>query len=127
MPSSTDVVFRALADSTRRRIIDLLAERGAMTVGELAAEFPDLVASGVSKHLMNLRASGLVRATRQGRKQIYRLESEALVDTLVPWIAKYEQYWTAALERLRGVAQAGGARDRDKREKKSRARGRKRR
>lgn len=94
-----------LADPTRRRILDLLAERGALTVGELAAEFPDLVASGVSKHLMGLRASGLVSATRQGRQQLYRLNADAMADALAPWLAKYEPYWSDALERLRRLAE----------------------
>jgi hypothetical protein len=70
---------------------------------------PCLVASGISKHLMNLRAAGLVRAERQGRQQIYRLQPDALAAALAPWIAKYEQYWSAALERLRGLAQEDGS------------------
>ena len=49
MPRSSDDLFRALADPTRRRILDLLAERGTATVGELADQFPDLVASGISE------------------------------------------------------------------------------
>jgi DNA-binding transcriptional ArsR family regulator len=111
MPSDSDTLFRNLADPTRRRILDLLAEGGPLTVGQLAAEFPDLVASGISKHLMGLRAAGLVSATRRGRQQFYRLEPDVLAATLAPWIAKYEQYWAAALERLRGLAQEGGAGD----------------
>jgi|SRR5437867_441574 len=105
MPSNTDSLFRTLADSTRRQILDLLAEQGPLSVSELAAQFPDLVTSGISKHLMSLRAAGLVSAERQGRLQIYRLEPDALVADLTPWIAKYEQYWSAALERLRNVSQ----------------------
>jgi DNA-binding transcriptional ArsR family regulator len=108
MPSNPDALFRTLADSTRRQILDLLAERGPLSVGQLAAEFPDLVPSGISKHLMSLRASGLVSAARQGRLQIYRLEPDTLVAELTPWIAKYEQYWSAALERLRNVSQESG-------------------
>ena len=71
----------------------------------MAAEFPDLVASGISKHLMGLRAAGLVGATRQGRQQIYRLNAEAMADALAPWLAKYARYWSAALERLRDLAE----------------------
>jgi DNA-binding transcriptional ArsR family regulator len=111
MPSNSDIVFRMLADPTRRLVLDLLAERGPMTVGQLAAEFPGLVASGISKHLMSLRAAGLVSATRQGRQQIYQLEPDALATGLTPWIVKYEQYWSAALERLRELAEKGGAKD----------------
>jgi DNA-binding transcriptional ArsR family regulator len=108
MPGNSDALFRILADPTRRLILDLLAECGSLTVGQLAAEFPDLVASGISKHLMSLRAAGLVSATRRGRQQIYQLEPDALAAGLTPWIAKYEQYWFTALERLRELAEQRG-------------------
>lgn len=94
-----------LADPTRRRILDLLAERGPLTVGQLAGEFPGLVSSGISKHLMGLRAAGLVSATRQGRQQLYQLEAEAFSSALAPWLAKYEPYWSSALVRLRDLAE----------------------
>ena len=106
MSTNSDTLFRMLGDSTRRHILDLLAEQGPQTVGQLAAGFPDLVTSGISKHLMSLRAAGLVSATRRGREQIYQLESDALAAGLAPWIAKYERYWSGALERLRDLAQA---------------------
>jgi DNA-binding transcriptional ArsR family regulator len=107
--STTDTLFRTLADSTRRQILDLLAERGPQSVGDLAAEFPDLVQSGISKHLMSLRAAGLVSAERQGRNQIYQLEPDTLVAELTPWLAKYERYWSTALERLRDLAEGRDA------------------
>lgn len=94
-----------LADPTRRRILDLLAERGTLSVGALAAEFPDLVASGISKHLMVLRAAGLVVATSQGRRRLYRVDSDALATALLPWLARYAPYWAGALERLRRLAE----------------------
>jgi len=107
MLNKTDALFRALADPTRRQILDLLAERGPLTVGSLADQFPDLVASGISKHLMSLRETRLVSATRQGRQQVYRLEPDAVAAGLKPWIAKYEKYWKAPLERLRDLAEEG--------------------
>jgi DNA-binding transcriptional ArsR family regulator len=82
-----------------------------LTVSQLAAQFPELVPSGISKHLMSLRAAGLVSAKREGRTQIYHLEPEVLAAGLTPWIAKYERYWSAALERLRDLAQEGRAKD----------------
>jgi DNA-binding transcriptional ArsR family regulator len=105
LPDSGDALFRILADPTRRRILDLLAERGDMTVGELAAQFPGLVPSGISKHLMGMREAGLVSATRRGRQQVYRLNAEPFTAALAPWLAKYEPYWSAALDRLRRLAE----------------------
>jgi DNA-binding transcriptional ArsR family regulator len=104
-PDSTDDLFRVLADPTRRRILDLLADHGALTVSDLAARFPHLVASGISKHLMALRATGLVTATRQGRNQLYAIDADAMTRALSPWLARYETYWAGALTRLREVAE----------------------
>ena len=104
--SSSDELFRVLADPTRRRILDLLAEGGPLTVGQLAAEFPELVPSGISKHLMSLRAAGLVVATKHGRQQVYRIDGDVLAGALAPWLARYEAYWSGALARLRALAEA---------------------
>src|SRR5579872_4350581 len=65
--------FRAAADPTRRALLDLLAEQGPLTVGQLAARFPQLVPSGISKHLMLLRQLGFVQAVKQGRERSYQL------------------------------------------------------
>jgi len=104
---ATDTLFRMLADPTRRHILDLLAERGPLNVTELAADFPDLVASGISKHLMGLRSAGLVQSSRQGRRQIYTLEAAAMKEALTPWLRKYDRFWQNALERLRDLAEDG--------------------
>jgi DNA-binding transcriptional ArsR family regulator len=122
MPTNSDVLFRILADPTRRLILDLLAERGPLSVSQLAAEFPDLVASGISKHLMGLRAAGVVSATRRGRQQIYQLQPDVLAAALTPWIAKYERYWSDALKRLRNLAEDQSAKDRGEVQKNVRRR-----
>lgn len=111
MPTNSDALFRILADPTRRQILDLLAERGPLTVSELAGEFPRLVTSGISKHLMSLRAASLVSSTRRGREQVYRLKPDVLAAALTPWMAKYERYWSTALGRLRDLAEESAARD----------------
>ncbi len=105
-PDPSGELFRILADPTRRRILDLLAERGELTVGELAAEFPDLVASGISKHLMGLRAARLVTATKVGRTQRYRLDAATFSAALAPWVGRYEPYFSDALIRLRRLAES---------------------
>jgi DNA-binding transcriptional ArsR family regulator len=101
----TDTLFKILADPTRRRILDLLAEQGPLNVTELSAEFPDLVASGISKHLMGLRSAGLVHANREGRQQIYSLDVAAMAGPLAAWLKKYDRFWGGALERLRQLAE----------------------
>lgn len=107
-PEQTDLddLFRSLGDPTRRQILDLLAEHGSLTVTEIAAHFPHLVRSGISKHLMGLREQGLVGATRQGREQHYQIDAEAMQRLLQPWVAKYEQFWTVRLDRLKTLAEA---------------------
>jgi DNA-binding transcriptional ArsR family regulator len=106
VPDADDDVFRVLADPTRRRILDLLAEHEVRSVSQLAAEFPDLVSSGISKHLMALRAAGLVTATREGRNQLYRIDAGGFARALGPWLAKYELYWSGSLEALRDLAES---------------------
>ena len=52
------------------------------------------------------RAARLVKATRQGRQQqLYRIDARRMADALAPWLAEYEPYWSAALERLRDLAE----------------------
>lgn len=105
MSTDSDALFRILADPTRRQILDLLAERGPLTVSELAGQFPRLVTSGISKHLMSLRGARLVSATRRGREQVYQLKPDVLAAGLAPWMAKYDRYWSTALGRLRDLAE----------------------
>ena len=99
------MLFKILADPTRRRILDLLAEQGPLNVTGLSEKFPDLVASGISKHLMGLRSAGLVHANREGRQQIYSLDATALAEPLAAWLKKYDRFWGGALERLRQLAE----------------------
>lgn len=78
--------------------------RGSLTVGELAAEFPDLVTSGISKHLMTLRAAGLAQAVKSGRHQHYQIDDEGLRTAFAPWITQYETYWANALNKLQELS-----------------------
>lgn len=86
-------------------MLDLLADRRSLTVGQLAAEFPDLVASGISKHLMALRAAGLVQAEKHGRNQHYRIDPVGFDRAFGAWAARYETYWAGSLDRLRSLAE----------------------
>ena len=70
-----NTIFEALSDSTRRKILELLAERD-MTAGELAAYF-DITKPSLSHHLRKLETAGLVTARKNGRFIVYRQNSEA--------------------------------------------------
>ncbi len=75
-----DGVFRALADPTRRRILELLAAQDR-TAGEIAQQFPIAFAS-VSHHLRILRQAGLVAAEREGQHVRYRLDTTVFQETV---------------------------------------------
>src|SRR5437588_9265207 len=87
----------ALADPTRRRIVELLAER-ERTAGELAGEF-STSRPGVSRHLRVLREHGLVRARAEAQRRVYSLEPGPLAE-LDDWLARYRGFWSNRLDAL---------------------------
>lgn len=92
-----DTLLQALADSSRRTMLEILRDHPA-TVGELAEALP-IARPGVSRHLRILRAAGLVEVEQQAQWRIYRLKPEPLaeVDT---WLAPYRQLWEQRLDAL---------------------------
>jgi DNA-binding transcriptional ArsR family regulator len=89
--------LEALADPTRRTIVELLA-RGELSAGEIAARF-ETSRPGVSRHLRVLREQGLVRAREEGRLRLYSLDPEPL-EELDEWLARYRSFWTNRLDAL---------------------------
>jgi len=92
-----DGVLSALADSTRRRIVETL-KAGEASVAELAAPFA-ISQPAVSKHLAVLEKAGLISRRRVARKNICRLEGRAL-EPLSEWIDGYRRFWEGSLARL---------------------------
>lgn len=90
-------VFEALADPTRRRVLELLAER-ERSAGELAQSFA-VSRPAVSRHLRVLRDAGLVRWRGDAQRRIYALEPLPLAE-LDDWLAPYRRFWRDALDRL---------------------------
>jgi len=90
-------VFAALADPTRRRLLELLAT-GERSAGELAAEF-DISRPGVSRHLRVLREAGLVEVRQEAQRRIYSLRPEALIE-VDEWLADYRALWQSRLDAL---------------------------
>jgi DNA-binding transcriptional ArsR family regulator len=95
-----DQLFGALANPTRRDILDALIG-GDRTVGELAGMF-DMSQPSVSEHLRALRGSGLVDEARSGRHRVYRVTAEPLVE-LMEWLTPYERFWRARMNALGAV------------------------
>ena len=89
--------FEALADPTRRRIVELLAEHDR-NAGQIAAEF-DVSRPAVSRHLRVLREGGLVEARELGTQRVYSLAPAPLAE-LDAWLAKYRGFWAQRLDAL---------------------------
>jgi DNA-binding transcriptional ArsR family regulator len=95
--TATDAVFSALADPTRRHLIESLASRPASAT-RLASELP-ISRQAVAKHLAGLRAARLVRAERAGRETLYSLDPEPLTDA-ADWMARVGAEWDSRLADL---------------------------
>jgi DNA-binding transcriptional ArsR family regulator len=105
---SPEATFHALADPTRRAVLDLL-RRGSQPAGQIATAFP-ISRPAISKHLRLLRRAHLVREHREGRHRVYQLNPEPLraVDS---WIEQYRTFWSASLANLKAFVEAEHARE----------------
>jgi DNA-binding transcriptional ArsR family regulator len=97
-------VFVALADATRRQVLDHLAAHGEATATMLAAELP-VTRQAVVKHLNVLEQAGLVVGSRAGREVRYTLRSQPL-DTTARWMAGLAAEWDARLAAIKRTAEA---------------------
>ena len=95
---SREAAFSALADPTRRAVLDLL-RAGTRPAGDIARAFP-ISRPAISKHLRQLRKAHLVVETRSGRHRLYRLNPQPLkaVDS---WLEQYRVFWSAKLASLK--------------------------
>lgn len=96
--TAVDAVFAALADPTRRRVVETLAGGATVTASALAADLP-ISRQAVAKHLAALRRARLVRGERVGRETRYRLQAEPLGDA-ARWIATVGAEWDERLADL---------------------------
>lgn len=96
--------YDALADPTRRRILDLLRVRGALRAGDLAAWFPHISRPAVSKHVRVLREAGLVVERPEGRERWYDLNPVPLQEVF-DWLRFYESLWRDRLARLKDMVE----------------------
>lgn len=95
-----DAVFKALADPTRRKLLDLLHERGGRTLAELCAPLAS-TRQAVSKHLRLLEAANLVATLRRGREKLHFLNPVPIHEIHERWIGKFERNRLKALGDLK--------------------------
>jgi DNA-binding transcriptional ArsR family regulator len=105
---ATEATFQALADPTRRAVLDLL-RRGSQPAGQIAGAFP-VSRPAISKHLRLLRRAHLVREHREGRHRVYEINPEPLraVDS---WIEQYRSFWMSSLANLKAFVEEEHAKE----------------
>jgi uncharacterized protein YndB with AHSA1/START domain/DNA-binding transcriptional ArsR family regulator len=94
-------VFRALADPTRRAVLDALFEQDGQTLSALVTRFPDMSRFGVMKHLTVLHEAGLVLTERSGREKRHFLNPVPIAEIAGRWISRYAQPFTTSLVGLK--------------------------
>ena len=100
---SPETIFSALADPTRRAVLDLL-RGGRQPAGQIAQAFP-VSRPAISKHLRLLRRAHLVEERRQGRHRFYQLNPEPL-QAVDSWLEHYRIFWQAKLASLKAFVES---------------------
>ena len=119
-PRGTDAAYAALADPTRRAILELLRDEPGANAGQIAASFPRISRPAVSKHLRVLRDARLVTAEEQGREWKYQVDPQPLADIYFGWLQSFAPMWDESLRRLkRQVEERPDDRSRARRERRT--------
>lgn len=104
---SREDTFKAVADSTRRQILDMLREKGELRTGDIAEAFPRISRQAVSKHLRILHEAALIAEmpAEDGRERRYHLTPEPLLE-IEDWLQRYDALWTERIETLKSLVEA---------------------
>jgi DNA-binding transcriptional ArsR family regulator len=105
---SREAAFQALADPTRRAVLDLLRQ-GSQPAGQIAQAFP-VSRPAISRHLRLLRRAHLVQERREGRYRFYQLNPEPL-KAVVSWLEQYRAFWQSNLASLKAFVEAEHAKE----------------
>ncbi|AZB41820.1 ArsR family transcriptional regulator [Bacillus sp. FJAT-42376] len=95
-------VFQAIADPTRRKVLQLLSEK-ELPISEITSHFP-ISRTAIVKHLHILSEAELIKGHKSGREKIYRLHPEPLAE-LKDWLAYYERFWENKLSVMKHLAE----------------------
>jgi DNA-binding transcriptional ArsR family regulator len=99
-----DSLFAALADPTRRAIVERLLAAGELSVGDVAAPFA-ISTPAISRHLQVLQRAGLIERRIERQWRFVRMRADALAP-VESWLSRQRRHWTAALDRLEALAAA---------------------
>lgn len=102
-----DRIFWALADPTRRGVLQSLIDEPGLSVSRLAETF-SLKLPGMTKHLDVLSDAGLITRTKTGRTVMVALSPAPMQEAMI-WLTRYERFWTASLDRLVALVENGPA------------------
>ncbi|MBX3507990.1 ArsR/SmtB family transcription factor [Parvibaculum sp.] len=102
--------FTALADPTRRQIVEMLAG-GELAAGDIARRF-DMSAPAISQHLKALKSAHLVRVRVDAQRRIYSLDPQG-IESLENWLAQIRRFWGPKLDALESALNAAAERDRE--------------
>ncbi len=99
-----DKVFKALADPTRRRLLDILRAHSGLTLGRLCMRL-DMTRQAVSQHLERLEDANLVATVRRGREKLHYLNPVPIHEIYARWIEKYQRQHLEALREIKRRAE----------------------
>lgn len=105
MTSQETPQYRAVADPTRRAILDLLRQEGPLRAGDVATRFSYISRPAVSKHLSVLRDADLVHEEARGRERWYALHAAPLRE-MHAWLDHYTDFWQGNLATLKRIVEA---------------------
>jgi DNA-binding transcriptional ArsR family regulator len=100
MVADEDKVFKALADASRRQLLDRLRETGGLTLNDLC-QGHDMTRQAVTKHLVLLEAANLVVSVKRGREKLHYLNPVPINEIYMRWIGKFERKQVQALFNLK--------------------------
>ncbi|HXZ96665.1 MAG TPA: metalloregulator ArsR/SmtB family transcription factor [Burkholderiales bacterium] len=100
VPIDEDKVFKALADASRRQLLDRLRKKNGLTLGELC-EKHRMSRQAVTKHLVLLEAANLVVTMKRGREKLHYLNPVPINEIYMRWVGKFEQQRVQALHTLK--------------------------
>ncbi|MBI3523343.1 MAG: helix-turn-helix transcriptional regulator [Betaproteobacteria bacterium] len=104
MVADDDAVFKALADASRRKLLDRLHKKNGQTLGQLCEQH-DMSRQAVTKHLGLLEAANLVVTVKRGREKLHYLNPVPINEIYTRWIGKFEQGRLQALHNLKQALQ----------------------